>query len=184
MEQELYTIGRIGKAHGIKGELRLEFDVHQPDAYLGIEFVYVATSRGKKGYPVLGLRPAQGFYILCLQGVETRSQAELLQGCDVYYPDKLRPAEDVPDDADEARESLVGTIAVDVQGKPIGTILDIETRTMQDLLVLDVEGTEVLVPVAPAIVLGPHPESGLLQLALPEGLLELYTNPGAAPDLD
>ena len=168
-------IGYISKAHGLKGEVRAVFDVYDLSEYLEVEQLYLA----KKGeplrpYAVERLRihqPAKGEMILLLQEVKSRDEAEALKGSTLYFPESELP---------ELEEGhfyffeVIGYQVVDATRGPLGTIKYFQDGTAQDLLVMDYQGQEVMIPIADEIVGFADHEAQTVAVDLPNGLLELY----------
>ena len=56
----------------------------------------------------------------------------------------------------------------------LGTVQTVHSMQAQDLLVMDYKGKEVLIPVISEIVLNADKEAKVLNVNLPDGLLEVY----------
>ncbi|GAB3527156.1 ribosome maturation factor RimM [Arthrobacter monumenti] len=169
-------IARIGKPHGIRGEVTVQvmtddpqnrfvtgaaFDVEPPK--LGP--LTVASSRWNKDILLLGF-----------EGVPDRNAAELLRGAKLFIE-----TEEVDDDEDDAwyEHELVGLKVRVVSGADepydeVGTVSGLNTMPAQDLLVVETTaGDEVLVPFVAEIVPEVNVEGGYILLDPPAGLFEL-----------
>jgi 16S rRNA processing protein RimM len=177
-------VGRLGRSHGVKGELRLELDEEQgydPDTVLQAveehQEIWLLQPRGLKATGVVALRESLGQGVLVqLKGTATRTDADSLRSVPVYLPLEWLPEPDdddsrPTDDADLT--DLIGLVVVDEQHGEIGPVEAIEPLPMQDLLVVRHGEREVLIPAVEALVLGIDPEAGLIHVRLPDGLLEL-----------
>jgi 16S rRNA processing protein RimM len=72
---------------------------------------------------------------------------------------------------------------VDEQLGELGTIREIYEMPYQDLMAMDYQGVEVLIPVQDELILRADKAAQKLFVNLPEGLVDIYTNP-TGPDAD
>ncbi|RYD89602.1 MAG: hypothetical protein EOP50_17300 [Sphingobacteriales bacterium] len=79
---------------------------------------------------------------------------------------------------------IIGYKVHDAEAGELGTVREIFAMPTQDLIAMDYNGTEVLIPIMDDIVEKADKETKTLYVNLPEGLLEVYTNPGAPDDAD
>jgi 16S rRNA processing protein RimM len=122
-------IGRIGKAHGLRGELTVLITSDREERTTPGATWFV------RGEPmrVAAIRPFQQRWIALLDGVTTREQAEALRG-EVLYGE---PIED--EDALWVHE-LVGAVVATPDGREWGTVAAVLANPADDLLELD-DGT-------------------------------------------
>ena len=95
--------------------------------------------------------------------VTDRTAAEALRG-EVVTADPIEGAEDVL-----WVHELVGSQVLDVAGTAIGPIVAVEANPASDLLVIEVDGREVLVP----SVFVTEQRDGVVVIDPPEGLIDL-----------
>jgi 16S rRNA processing protein RimM len=109
----LVTIGRVVKAHGIRGELVVDVLSDVPGR------LEPGTEVLLDGRPVTitGSRPHQGRLLVRVEGVADRTAAELLRGR-VFEAE----AADVSDSDTYFAHELVGMPVVDAAGGPLGTV--------------------------------------------------------------
>ena len=166
--EEVYRIGRIGKAHGVKGEVTLLFDddiFDRVDAdYLVLEVDGILVPFFIEEYRFRSDTTA----LMKFEDIDTQERARELTNCDVYFPRDLTPL----DDEDELRWSFfVGFDIVDAKtGKTVGTIARVDDQTVNVLFELE-DGT--LVPAAEELITAVDQEGKTITIALPEGLLDL-----------
>lgn len=149
-------VGRLGRPHGIKGEVSIESRTDEPERRFAAGSVLIARTPGGAlrpgGLTVAGSRWHQGRLLLRFEEIADRDAAEEARGTvlEVEYD----PAES-PDDPDEFYDhQLVGLRVEDQDGTPYGTVAGVEHTGGQDLLRVDAEGREVLFPFVAALV--PH----------------------------
>lgn len=164
------VVARIGKAHGLRGEVTVQVLTGAPDERF-VPGATFATDPSASGPLVLrSARDHNGILLLAFEHTDDRSGAEALRG--------IRLLGDVlEDDGDEDtwyERDLVGLKAVTVGGDEVGVVTALESRPSQDLLVLRLtNGREARVPFVTAIVPEVDIEGGRVLLDPPAGLLEL-----------
>ena len=157
-----YRIGRILRAHGLKGDVTLQ--LFRP------RFLEDERKSGKQQIEIGGvervLRAVQGYgadrAIIHLEGIEDRNQAEAIEG---EYLD-VDP-KNLPSLLTDELDPLFGKEAVDPAGARIGEIVDIRDNGAQAILVIGEE--EILVP-APFVV---EVRAEQVVIDAPEGLLDV-----------
>lgn len=166
------VVARIGKAHGLRGEVTVQVLTGAADERFvpGASFV---TDPVEAGPMVLrSARDHNGVLLLGFEGTDDRSGAEALRGIKLL-------ADALEDDGDEDtwyERDLVGLRAVTVAGEDVGEVISLQPGAAQDLLVLRLtDGREALVPFVTAIVPEVDIEGGRVVLDPPPGLLDLDT---------
>jgi 16S rRNA processing protein RimM len=175
-------VGKIGRAHGIRGEVAVQVRTDQPEERFAPGTVF-DTDLGP--LRVESLRWTSGRLLLHFAGVTDRTGAERLRGTALVadVPDDERP-EDPEEFFDH---QLVGLHARTVGGEDVGEVAEVLHLPMQDVLAVRTpEGREVLVPFVAAIVPEVDLDGGRVLLDPPEGLLgteeESSAGPGAQRD--
>ena len=111
-------IGRIGSAHGIKGEVRIQSFCADPLAVA--TYGPLATDRAGLTIEIVASRLSKTMVIARLKGVSDRNAAEALNGVALYVDRDKLPAEDDADDFYYA--DLIGLEVRTLEGRAIGTI--------------------------------------------------------------
>ncbi|GAA4892725.1 ribosome maturation factor RimM [Tessaracoccus lubricantis] len=162
-------VGRIGRAHGIRGEVFVDVRTDEP----GRRFAPGGTLRmGDKRRPatLASVRWNRGKLIVSFAEAPDRTAVEQLTGELLY--DHVPEAE-LPSEKDEYFDRhLVGLVVRDHTGAERGTVSEVLHLPAQDVLQLDVDGEERLVPFVSALVPTVDVAGGFLQLADVDGLLE------------
>jgi 16S rRNA processing protein RimM len=170
-QEEVFRIGRIGRPHGIKGEVIFMFNddvFDQVDAdYLILQVdgilvpFFIEEYRFRTDESVL----------LKLEGIDTQEQARELTHCEVFFPRAL--ALDQEEGVSWAQ--IVGFQIVNAAGlMPIGTIASVDESTENVLLeVTSDTGKELLIPAASALIQDIDEAHRVIIMDLPEGLLSL-----------
>ena len=165
--EEVYKIGRLGKSHGVKGEVSFQFDddiFDRMDAdYLVLDIDGILVPFFMEEYRFRN----DSVCLVKFCDIDTQQRAQELMGCDVYFPRALA------EEADEAPSlsSLVGFGIVDVSnGKTIGNIAAIDDSTQNILFELE-DGT--LIPASEELIDDIDAEQQQIRINIPTGLLEI-----------
>jgi len=171
-DQDRYLlIGKVAKAHGIKGEVKLSPYAEDPTNiphYRELLFRGVLGQAGERFYAVQRCRPQGKFAILALEGVGDRDTAEALIGAEVWVD-----REQLPElAADEFYwHDLVGMAVETEEGVALGKVSGLLATGAHDVLVVTGRGREVLIPARDEFIVEEDGER--LVVALPPGLLEM-----------
>ena len=166
-QEEVYKIGRLGKAHGVKGEVSFQFDddiFDRVDAdYLVLEIDGILVPFFMEEYRFRN----DSVCLVKFCDVDTQQRAQELTGCDVYFPRAL---------AEEAEEqpSLAALIGFEIvnasDGKTIGKIAAIDDTTQNILFELE-DG--MLIPANDQLINAIDMQQQQITMNIPEGLLAL-----------
>lgn len=166
-QEEVYKIGRLGKAHGIKGEVSFQFD---DDIFDRIDADYLILEIDGILVPFFIEEYRFRNDSLCLVkfcDIDTQQRASELTGCTVFFPRKL---------ADEDHDtmslaSLVGFSLVNTaDGKTIGRIASIDDQTANILFLLE---DDTLIPANSDLVKDIKIAEKQIFMDIPEGLLDI-----------
>lgn len=166
----MITVARILRSQGQEGELRLRFFYIKPTDCSGLRSVFIGREGELREYAVESLVPRGKDFDLKLEGVDSLSQADRLAGLDVL----------VPEEALKEREKdefflfqLIGCSVIDKHGKMAGRVKDVLSAGPGDLLVVDWEGKEILIPFHESICIEVDVPGKRIRIDPPEGLLDL-----------
>src|SRR4051812_48978201 len=170
---ELAVVGRIARAHGIRGQVivNLETDFpaerFQPGAELFVErggridAVKISSLRFQHDRPVIGI-----------EGVETMTQAEQLAGLELRVPaDRLMP---LPAGT-YYHHDLVDCVVEKRDGERVGIVRSVDVSFGGDRLVVEGAAGEILIPLASPICVLVDVAAKRIVVDAPEGLLDLNT---------
>jgi len=149
-------VGRIGRPHGVRGEVTIDVRTDEPD----LRFAPGSTLRadppaGADRRPgsltVAASRWHQRFLLVTFEEVGDRNAAEALRGTLLHT---TIPADATPEDPDEFYDhQLVGLRAEDTDGAPLGEVVAVVHGAAQDLLTVRTpDGRDALVPFVTALV--------------------------------
>lgn len=167
-ELDEVTVGVVGRAHGIKGEVVIDVRTDEVER----RFTPGAVLYTEQGQ-TLGLaatRWVSGRLLARFDEVADRTAAENLR--ETVLSVRV-PADEVPSGAEEYFDrQLIGLQVFDSDGKLAGSITEVLHGPVQDLLVVDTGGVERLVPFVTELVPVVDLDGGRVQLAEVGGLLD------------
>jgi 16S rRNA processing protein RimM len=155
-------IGRVLKAHGVKGALRIELLTDFPDRFAPGSDVVVA------GRPMRVARSEElvGSMLVTFEGINDRTAAEPLAGAYVTVP--LAEARALPADR-YYHFQLVGLTVFDTrQARELGRVAEVLTYSANDVLRVTDGDHEVLIPMIRSVVRSIAPHEGKITVDLPE----------------
>lgn len=163
------VVGRIGRPHGIRGEVGIDLRTDEPERRFVVGGIVRIEGSGRD-LRIAALRWHGDRLLASFEGVADRTAVEALRGSVlvVDVAEDERPEED-----DEYYDrSLVGLRVLDASGADRGVVTEVVHLPFQDLLAIDVAGTERLVPFVTELVPEVDLENGVVRLADVPGLLE------------
>ncbi|ABE64309.1 16S rRNA processing protein RimM [Nitrobacter hamburgensis X14] len=141
-------VARIGAAHGLRGEVRLWTFTEDPIAVT--RYGSLSTKDGARQFEVTHAREVKDYLVATLTGVTTREEAERLNGTDLYVARDKLPA---TDEGEFYHADLIGLAAVDVAGKPLGTVAAIHNFGAGDIIeIAPAHGPTLMLPFTDAVV--------------------------------
>ena len=147
-KEDVYKIGKLGKPHGVKGEVRMLctddiFDRVESDSLILVKFA----------------------------DIDTEAQARELTGCEVYFPREQADRHE----GEATWAELVGYALVDARRDTlVGTITHVDDTTINILFEVETaDGREVLVPASEELVEQVDKTRHRIHVRVPEGILEL-----------
>ena len=154
-EPELLEVGRIGKPHGLRGEVIVSLLANR-DERVAPGMVFHADGRD---FVVEKSTPHQGRYIVEFEGVLSREDAEAIRNTVLF----AAPLDDP--DVDWVHD-LIGADVIDQTGAVVGVVEAVQDNPVADLLVLE---SGPLIPMTFVVETAP----GRVVVDIPEGLLDL-----------
>jgi 16S rRNA processing protein RimM len=164
-------VARIGRPHGIKGEVSVEVRTDDPEGRLAPGTVVRTDPEAAGPLTILTGRVHSGRLLLTFDGCVTRAGAERLRN--VLLVADVDPDER-PDDPDEFFDRhLVGLRVETSDGNEVGSLAEVLHLPGQDVLVVRRgDDREVLVPFVAEFVPEVDIDGGRIVVDPPEGLLD------------
>jgi len=170
MEKNLFPIGRVTKAHGVKGRVKVDYfgeDLHCPSFYREI---FIEDEKGKpESYEVLEAVPQPPRLILQLKGIEKVEETKPLIGKEILVEKdaflKLGEGEYYWID-------ILGMKVETREGKGIGKVKEIFSTGANDVYVVEGKRGEILLPATEEVIQSIDLERGVMKVIRMEGLWE------------
>ncbi|MFE1933884.1 ribosome maturation factor RimM [Streptomyces sp. NPDC056669] len=165
------VVARIGRAHGIKGEVTVEVRTDEPELRLGPGAVLTTEPASAGPLTIESGRVHSGRLLLRFEGVRDRSGAEELRN--ILLIAEVDP-EELPEDPEEFYDhQLIDIDVVTVDGTEVGRISEISHLPYQDLLIVKrPDGGEVMIPFVSEFVPEIDLEAQRAVIDPPPGLLD------------
>jgi len=169
--EELIKIGQFKKPHGVKGEITFTFtddsfeDSKCPFFISEIDGIFVP-------FRIEDYRFTSGTAgMVRLKNLDSDLKVRFLSNKDIYFPKKYIVANTSKDSY--TWDYFIGFTLIDKHYGKIGTITDTDESTLNTLFVVETETDEILIPAAGEMIVSVDEGKKELQVALPEGLLEI-----------
>lgn len=168
---EVFKIGKMGRPHGIRGQISLHFT---DDIFDTVDADYVVCDIDGILIPFFleewsfkGTDTA----IMKFEDLNTEEEVKILQNADVYFPKRLATDRD---DSISSWKALTGFSVDDTTMGHLGTIAHVDESSANILLEITTpKGKDILIPIHPDLVDNFSMAKRSLTLRLPEGLLDL-----------
>ena len=166
-EEEVYQIGKLGKTHGVKGEISFLFDddvfdrVDADYLILKVDGIFVPFFLEEYRFR------SDANAIMKFEDIDTQEQAKELTGCEVYFPRELADS----DDENISWAAIVSYDIIDADSNcNIGRIASVDDSTINILFCLE-DGR--LIPASEDIITAIDQQNRTITMRIPKGLLDL-----------
>ena len=167
-QEEVYKIGRLGKAHGIKGEVTMQVDDDIFDCteaeYLVLELDNIMVPFFIEEYFFKSDTQA----VIKFEGIDTLERARELANVNVFFP--ISVMEEYNRNAGTDEKALSYPMLVGFKVNDIGKIAYIDNQTANVMFELE-DGT--LIPAAEELIEDIDIENKQIKMTIPEGLLDI-----------
>jgi len=169
------VVGRIGRPHGVRGEVTVEVRTDDPEQRFAPGSVLSTDPAARGPLTVAGTGRSGTIAILRFEGIADRAAAESLRGTLLMVDGNSLPP---PEDDEYYDHQLIGLVAVTAAGARLGEVTDVLHLPASPVLsVRTPADIEVLVPFVAAIVPEVDLAGGRLVVVPPDGM---FTDPEAA----
>lgn len=168
-ELRYLAIGRVARAHGVRGEISVVVLTDFPERFETTEWVYLGNEYEATAYRLEKYRWHKKNILLTLAGISDRDQAEQLKGQFVQVP--LEEAVPLPEGSYYLYQ-LMGLQVITTDGEDLGFIADIIETGANDVYVVKKDGQpDILLPAIADVMKSIDIEKGQMTVALIEGLI-------------
>lgn len=166
-EEDIYQIGKLGKTHGVKGEISFLFD---DDVFDRVDANYLILKVDGIFVPFFIEEyrfRSDSNAIMKFEDIDTQERARELTGCEVYFPRELADN----DDDSISWAAIVGFSLIDAAtGQPVGRIASIDDSTLNILFELE-DGK--LIPASEELITHVDKNNKTITIDLPQGILDI-----------
>ena len=167
-------VGRLLKAHGLKGAIKLELYTDSPELRFapGSKLELQVPEESKwfgKSLTVSELRLYNNMPVVFFEGIDDRTEAETLIKAILLVD---APVEELPAEPDAWYDHQLAGLKVFREGREIGTLVRVEHLPAQDLLVIQSDRKELLLPFIKAFVPVVDVKAAKIEITPPGGLFE------------
>jgi len=166
-----FKLGKINKAHGLKGDLKVTMDEEFPINFSKLESVFVNLNNKLIPFFIEKISVQGKKMILSLEDVHDLKSAQTLFEKDLYLPLILLPEDD---GSVFKYTDLIGYTVSDTTLGLLGKITDVYTLPGQDVLAMDYKNKEILIPASEELITKLERKKKIVHIEIPEGLLEIY----------
>lgn len=162
-------VARIGKAHGLKGEVTVQVHTDSPEQRFVPGAVFATDPASAGPLTVRAAKVHNGIQLLAFEGAMDRTAAEGLRGIRL-----MGSPSEIDDEDGWYEDDLIGLKVQLESGEQIGTVTALHSRPVQDLLEVEkTGGGTAYVPFVEEIVPEVDVDKGIVVITPPEGLLDL-----------
>lgn len=162
------AIGRVNRAHGLRGELSVTVLTEFPERFETTSWVYLGNEFEAEPYRLEKFRWHKKHILLTLSGITDRTQAEQFRGQFVQVP--TEEAVPLPEGSYYLYQ-LIGLTVITTGGQTLGAVVDIIETGANDVYVVGKGEQSVLVPAIPQVVRSIDIDRGEMVVELIDGLI-------------
>ncbi len=165
---DLLNVGRLLGSHGVRGEIKVNSLTEQKEDLLDFPNWVLGPEGGPyKNYTLVSGRSNAKGLIVRLGGVDNREVAQALSGTDIWIPRSQLPE---LDDDRYYWNDLIGMTVVTEDGEELGKIQHLFETGANDVISVDFQGEERLIPYTEEVVLSVDVATKLVVVRLLPGM--------------
>jgi 16S rRNA processing protein RimM len=165
----LLVVGRIGRAHGLRGEVTIEVRTDQPELRFADGSVLVTDPESVGPLKVIHAKNHSGRILIAFEGIYDRNGAEQVRNT-LLLAD-IDPTESSDDD-EYYDFQLIGSSVSLIDGTEVGEVTDVIHLPAQDLLAFRYQEREILIPFIHQFVPKVDIKSKQIVITPPPGLID------------
>jgi len=165
---ELVAIGRVIKAKGLRGELKVKSLSDSAHRFELLESVFLEQKNGVTITKIVESAKSNGtFVIVKLKDTDDRTAAEAYHGAYIYV-DRMNVAP-LTQDSYYIFE-LEGMDVLDTSGKTIGKVLRVDKYPAHDVIIVGMEKEDIMIPAVKQFILSVNNKKNQMTVDIPDGL--------------
>lgn len=166
---EQVEIGRVARAHGLRGEVSVKLYFAESELLGSLDSVRLGSADDCRELTIEAARPTPKGWLLKLRGVDDRNAAEALSGAPLWVPRSALPE---PGENEYYLSDLVGARVVGPEGE-IGEVIEVRIHPSVDTAVIRApDGRTLEQPLVDAWVEEVDLDAGVVRLSSTDGLVD------------
>jgi 16S rRNA processing protein RimM len=166
-----FKLGKISKAHGLKGEVLIILEKEFPVQYSSLGSVFVDINKKLIPFFIQNISVSQKKAFVKFEDINDLNEVSALVGKDVYLPESLLPE---GEEGVILYTDLIGYTISDKTLGVLGKIVDLYETPAQDIFAMEYKEKEILIPAKEELILKVEKKKKILHMDIPEGLVDLY----------
>ena len=172
---DCYQLGYVVKIHGTKGGVVIFLDVDDPSVYYQMESVLVQKGTELVPFFIEGFEQTNqpNKLITYFEDIFTIEEANALKGLKLYLPLTELPT------LEEDQFYYHDVVGYQIKDDKLGILGEVKTiyeMPTHDMIVTNVGGEEVMIPIQEPLYQGIDKENKIINVSLPEGYVEVFTS--------
>ncbi len=170
-EDDFYYLGKILRAKGTQGEVKVSLDVDMPEEYKDLKAVFVEKRNDLVPYLIENIQLQLNKANIKFQDVTSAQQAGELAGCSMFLPIDTLP---LLKGNKFYYHEVTGFDVIDKTHGNIGIIEQVLDFPNNPLFQIKYKEKEILIPITDDIVTRVDRVKKQIRISAPEGLIEIY----------
>ena len=171
MKNEFFYLGTLTKPFGLKGGLCAFFDTDNPENYTSLPAVFLDLDGEKIPYTIENITyRGNNQYIIQFEGMDANEARDFV-GVELYLPISDLPK--LSGNRFYFHEVMGFKVEDSIKGE-IGTCREFLEVSNNPIMVVDHDGTEILIPASQQFIEQVDRENKVLHVKTPEGLIDVY----------
>ena len=168
-KEECFFLGIISKKHGYKGDVNIKLDVNPTEKFKELNHLFIELNGGLVPFFISSWRyKNNNIALVKFEDINDEESAKSLIGKSTYL------SLDLFEDEEKPLKALIHFQVFDKNHGKLGQVIDILENNMQDLLVIDFNGKEILIPVVESYIENVDDKNKEILLNTPVGLIDLF----------
>jgi 16S rRNA processing protein RimM len=168
--QDWIVIGKISSAHGVRGEVKAQLFLDDPEFLIGVESLFLEGRPGRQKIGIKRLRLNRSQAIISIEGINDRTEAERLRGREISIPGEWLP--ELEEDEYYVAQ-IIGLTVETIEGEVLGEVAEVIFTGANEVYVIrGGPRGEILLPAIESVVEAVEVQQGRMRVAVPEGLLD------------
>ena len=168
-KEECFFLGIISKKHGYKGDVNIKLEVNASEKYKELDYLFIDLNGNLVPFFISSLRfKNNNIALVKFEDINDEDSANSLIGKSTYLPLDLLEEDERP------LHALIHFQVIDRNHGELGQVIAIQENNLQDLMVIDFKGTELLIPFVENYIESIDNKKKEIHLQTPNGLIDLH----------